>query len=61
MEQRIVGRYDEIYGSRFPLEWSPPSYTPESSLYPLPKAAAEDQAVFDRADQIIRRMQQRSK
>ena len=61
MEQRIVGRYNEIYGPRFPLEWAPPSYTPESSLYPLPETAAEDRAVFDRADQIIRRMQQRRK
>ena len=61
LEQRIIGRYSETYGQRFPLEWSPPSYKPESSLYPRPEVAAEDRAVFDRADQIIRRMQQRSK
>lgn len=61
LEQRIIGRYNETYGQRFPLEWSPPSYKPESSLYPRPEVAAEDKAVFDRADQIIRRMQQRRK
>lgn len=61
LEQRIISRYNETYGQRFPLEWSPPSYKPESSLYPRPEVAAEDRAVFDRADQIIRRMQQRSK
>jgi hypothetical protein len=61
LEQRIIGRYNETYGQRFPLEWSPPSYKPESSLYPRPEVAAEDKAVFDRADEIIRRMQQRRK
>lgn len=59
LEQRILTNYNSTYGSRFPLEWSPPSYKPESSLYPRPEVAAEDKAVFDRADQIIRQMQQR--
>lgn len=59
LEQRILNNYSGTYGSKFPLEWSPPSYKPESSLYPRPEVAAEDKAVFDRADQIIRQMQQR--
>lgn len=59
LEQRILNNYGGTYGSKFPLEWSPPSYKPESSLYPRPEVAAEDKAVFDRADQIIRQMQQR--
>jgi hypothetical protein len=61
LEQRIINKYDSTYGDKFPLNWSPPSYKPESSLYPRPEIAAEDKAVFDRADQIIRKMQQRRK
>jgi hypothetical protein len=61
LEQRIINKYDSTYGNKFPLNWSPPSYKPESSLYPRPEIAAEDKAVFDRADQIIRKMQQRRK
>jgi len=59
LERSILGNYSGTYGSRFPLEWSPAPYKPESSLYPRPEVAAEDKAVFDRADQIIRQMQQR--
>jgi len=61
LEQRIINKYSSTYGNKFPLNWSPPSYKPESSLYPRPEIAAEDKAVFDRADQIIRKMQQRRK
>jgi hypothetical protein len=61
LEQRIINKYSSTYGDKFPLNWSPPSYKPESSLYPRPEIAAEDKAVFDRADQIIRKMQQRRK
>jgi hypothetical protein len=61
MEQRVKNKYEENYGSRFPLEWSAPTYKPESSLYPRPEAAAEDKAVFDRADQILMKMRQRGR
>lgn len=59
LEQRILNNYSGTYGSKFPLEWSAPTYKPESSLYPRPEAAAEDKAVFDRADQILMKMRQR--
>jgi hypothetical protein len=61
LEQRILNNYSGTYGSKFPLEWSAPTYKPESSLYPRPEAAAEDKAVFDRADQILMKMRQRGR
>jgi len=61
LEQRILNNYSGTYGSKFPLEWSAPTYNPESSLYPRPEAAAEDKAVFDRADQILMKMKQRGR
>jgi len=59
IERRILGNYQGTYGSKFPLEWSPAPYKPESSLYPTPKAKSEDQAVFDEADRLILEMQRR--
>lgn len=61
LERRIVNNYNETYGAKFPLDWAPPPYKPESSLYPRPEAAAEDKAVFDRADQILMKMKQRGR
>lgn len=61
LEQRILNNYSGTYGSKFPLEWSAPTYKPESSLYPRPETAAEDKAVFDRADQILMKMKQRGR
>jgi hypothetical protein len=59
MESRVLTDYQDTYGPKFPLEWSPAPYKPESSLYPTPKVKAEDQAVFDKADRLIMEMQQR--
>ena len=59
IERRILSNYQGTYGSKFPLEWSPAPYKPESSLYPTPKVQSEDQAVFDEADRLILEMQRR--
>ena len=59
IERRILSNYQGTYGSRFPLEWSPAPYKPESSLYPSPKTQSEDKAVFDEADRLILEMQRR--
>lgn len=59
MEQRIIDNYEQTYGQQFPLDYAPPSYKFESELYPNEQAKKEKQAIYNRADAILRQMQQR--
>jgi len=59
MEQRIIDNYEQTYGQQFPLDYTPPSYKFESELYPNEQTKKEKQAIYNRADAILRQMQQR--
>ena len=59
IERRILTNYQGTYGPKFPIDYSPPLYKPESSLYPTPKVQTDDKTVFDEADRLILEMQQR--